>query len=181
MYLNNSKIATAKIVNAFIIAACALPAVFNVIIVIFLLLSTTLERNIATAFLTVLFIVWTLGEAFIIVWRVIVLRRLSRCRLYNSLLEEDHDGIIAYSAAASMTGYTEATVINDLMWFAKHKYLVNVTLGRTAIRVDLLADANEFQKVVCPSCGAQVNIRKNGGGKCEHCGTFMRLKEDQNV
>lgn len=181
MYLNNSKIATSKIINAFIIAACAVPAVFNVIIIIFLLLSTTLERNFATVFLTILFIVWTLGEVFIIAWRVFVLSRLSRCRIYNSLLEEDHDGIIAYSSVASMTGSKEASVINDLMWFAKHNYLVNVTLGRTAVRVDLLADANEFQQVVCPSCGAHVNIRKNGGGKCEHCGTFMRLKEDLNV
>lgn len=181
MYLNNSKIATAKIVNAFIIAACAIPAAFNVIVIIFMLFSTTLDRNIVTSIMTATFIFWTFAEVGVIVWRAIVLHRLSRCRLYNSLLEEDHDGIITYDSVASMTGYKEAAVIKDLMWFAKHKYLVNVTLGRTAVRVDLLSDANEFITVACPSCGAHVNIRKNGGGKCEHCGTFMRVKEGQNV
>ena len=181
MYLNTSKIATYKIINAIIIAACGIPAVCNCVIIIFMLMSTTLDRNIVTSIMTAMFIFATLAETGVIVWRLIVLRRLSRCTIYNSLLEEDHDGIITYSSVASMTGYNEATVIRDLMWFSNHKYLINVTLGRAAVRVDLLSGANEFMKVVCPSCGAHVNIRKNGGGKCEHCGTFMRLKEGQNV
>lgn len=181
MYLNTSKIATYKVINAIIVAACGIAAVCNCILIIFFLMSTTLERSLATSILTVLLIFFSLAEIGVIVWRLIVLRRLSRLAIYNSLLEEDHDGIITYSSVASMTGYTEAGIIRDLMWFSDHKYLVNVTLGRTAVRVDLLSGANEFMTVVCPSCGAHVNIRKNGGGKCGHCGTFMRLKEGQNV
>ena len=181
MYLNTSKIATYKVINAIVIAACGIPAVCNCVVIIFFMLSTTLERNIATSILTAFFIFATLAEIGVIVWRLITLHRLSKITVYNSLLEEDHDGIIEYSSIASMTGFAESAIIRDLMWFANHKYLVNVTLGRTAIRVDLLSGENEFMKVVCPSCGAHVNIRRNGGGKCEHCGTFMRLKEGQNV
>jgi tRNA(Ile2) C34 agmatinyltransferase TiaS len=80
-----------------------------------------------------------------------------------------------------MTGFKVPFVIRDLMWFTGHGYMVNVTLGRNAVRVDLLSNETEFVAVSCPSCGAVVNIRKGGGGRCQHCGTFMRLQEDQNV
>ena len=183
MYLNNSKLATAKIINGFIIAICGAPAIFNVLL---LILMTTADDPVFTPavriFFNSFFIITLVIEVGIIIWRAIFLHNLTRCRLYNSIFEEDHDGIIMYSDMASMTGFTEVKVIKDLMRFVKRNYMVNVTLGRTAARVDLLSDENEFQVVACPTCGAKVNIRKNGGGRCVHCGTFMRLKgEDQNV
>lgn len=183
MYLNNSKLATAKIINGFIIAICGAPAIFNVLL---LILMTTADDPVFTPavriFFNSFFIITLVIEVGIIIWRAIFLHNLTRLRLYNSIFEEDHDGIIMYSDMASMTGFTEAKVIKDLMRFVKRNYMVNITLGRTAARVDLLSDENEFQVVACPTCGAKVNIRKNGGGRCVHCGTFMRLKgEDQNV
>ena len=165
MYLNNSKLATAKIINGFIIAICGAPAIFNVLL---LILMTTADDPVFTPavriFFNSFFIITLVIEVGIIIWRAIFLHNLTRCRLYNSIFEEDHDGIIMYSDMASMTGFTEAKVIKDLMRFVKRNYMVNVTLGRTAARVDLLSDENEFQVVACPSCGAKVNIRKNGGG-----------------
>lgn len=181
MYINTSKIATSKIVNALIIVLCALPLFINVLFLYFLFTVTTDEQRIAAVILAALFIFFTVSEIGIIIWRSFALHRISRCRLYNSIFEEDHDGIITYDSIASMKGFKVQAVIRDLMWFVKRHYLINVTLGRTAARVDLLSDEKEFQTVVCPSCGAHVNIRKNGGGKCEHCGTFMRLKGEQNV
>ncbi len=183
MYLNNSKLSTAKIINIFIIVICFVPAVINVLL---LILMTTADDPVFTPVVRLIFnsffIISLIIEIGIIIWRAVFLHNLTRCRLYNSILEEDHDGIIMYSDMASMTGFTEAKVIKDLMRFVKRNYMVNITLGRTAARVDLLSDDKEFQVVACPSCGAHVNIRKNGGGRCVHCGTFMRLKgEDQNV
>ncbi len=183
MYLNNSKLTSTKIINGLIIAICGVPAVINVVL---LILMTTADDPVFTPavriFFNAFFAISLVLQIGIIIWRAIFLNSLTRCMLYNSILEEDHDGIIAYSEMASMTGFTEARVIKDLMSFSKHNYMVNITVGRSAVRVDLLSDENEFQVVACPSCGAHVNIRKNGGGRCVHCGTFMRLKgEDQNV
>ena len=183
MYINNSKLTTTKIINGFIIAVCGMPAIINVLL---LILMTTADDPVFTPVIRLIFnaffIISLLIQIGIIIWRVLFLQNLSRCGLYNSIFEEDHDGIITYSDMASMTGFTEAKVVKDLMSFVKRNYMVNITLGRTAARVDLLSDDKEFQVVACPSCGAHVNIRKNGGGRCVHCGTFMRLKgEDQNV
>lgn len=183
MYLNNSKLTSAKIINGLIIVICGVPAVINVVL---LILMTTADDPVFTPavriFFNAFFAISLVLQIGIIIWRAIFLHSLTRCMLYNSILEEDHDGIITYSDIASMTGFTEAKVIKDLMSFSKRNYMVNITVGRSAVRVDLLSDENEFQVVACPSCGAHVNIRKNGGGRCVHCGTFMRLKgEDQNV
>ena len=104
---------------------------------------TPVVRLIFNAF----FIISLVLQIGIIIWRAIFLNSLTRCMLYNSILEEDHDGIIAYSEMASMTGFTEARVIKDLMSFSKHNYMVNITVGRSAVRVDLLSDENEFQVV----------------------------------
>ena len=174
MYINTSKIAASKIINAIIIGVCAFFAIKNVVCVIFSLLSEKIDQRIVAVILASFFAFLLLSEIGIIIWRSIALGRISRCRLYNSIFEEDHDGIITYDSMASMTGFSESAVISDLMFFVKRRYLINVTLGRTAARVDLLSDEKEFQTVICPSCGAHVNIRRNGGGKCEHCGTFMR-------
>lgn len=181
MYISNSRIATSKIVNALIIVVCSVLAVKNILVIFFALTIDKIDRRDVAFLLAVFFGFFLLAEAGIIIWRAFSISRISRCRLYNSIFEEDHDGIITYDSISSMTGYKVSSVIRDLMWFVKHHYLINVTLGTTAARVDLLAEEKEFQVVVCPSCGAHVNIRKNGGGKCGHCGTFMRLKGDQNV
>lgn len=117
----------------------------------------------------------------IIIWRAILIHRVLKCRIYNSIFEEDHDGVIEYSSIASMIGRPEANVIKDLMWLQKEKFIINVTLTRTAVVVNVLPGDNTFVTVACPTCGAHISIRTNGGGRCEHCGTFMRLKENHNV
>lgn len=181
MYLNKVKIGAFKVANAFIIGICGVTSFSNLIFSIFLMTSEKIEKSF-TAIILILIILFLMSVKIgIIIWRAILIHRLSKCRIYNSLLDEDHDGIIAYSSIASMIGRPEANVIKDIMWLVKEKILINVTCGVSALRVDLLAGENEFIRVVCPTCGAQSVIRKNGGGKCDHCGTFMRLKENQNV
>ena len=181
MYLNQARIATSKLVNAFILVGLAFPSFFQIIFIVYAFTSTANVTWTGRFFFGSFFAIGLAGGIGIMVWRINALRKLGRCRIYNSLLEEDHDGIITYDTLSSMTGLSQAEVIKDLMWFTRNNFMRNVTLGRTAIRVDLLSNEKEFITVSCPCCGAHVNIRKNGGGRCEHCGTFMRAKEDQNV
>ena len=181
MYLNHGKIAASKAINGFIIGGCGLMTFINVMFMSAPFSNRLGMNRVAALMLFAFFLMIASGCAAVIFWRIMALRRVSRCRIYNSLLEEDHDGIITYDSIASMTGFKVPNVIKDLVWFIDHGYMVNVTLGREACRVDLLSGETEFVTVSCPSCGAVVSIRKGGGGRCHHCGTFMRLAEDQNV
>ena len=114
------------------------------------------------------------GGLALVIWRVMAIGKFIRARDYNALIEEDHDGILTYESIASMMGISESRVISELMWMNRKDYLVNITLGRTALRVDVLADKNEFLKLTCPTCGSLVRVRRTGGGRCDHCGTFVR-------
>ena len=181
MFLKKSKIALFKTVNAIIIAICALSAFGNLMFSVFLLTSESSAGDPRSIGISMFILFLMMIKIGIIVWRAILIHRVLKCRIYNSIFEEDHDGIIEYSTIASMIGRPEANVIKDLMWLKKEKFLINITLGRTAARVDVLSDEKEFVTVACPTCGAHITIRKNGGGRCDHCGTFMRLKENQNV
>ena len=178
MYLNHGRLAAYRAANKIIIAGCGISAFFNLVFILFIAISNHFEHGLAELLLCL----FTFGlmsiKIGIIVWRALMIKRLSKCMIYNSIIEEDHDGIIAYSSFAKMTGRSEAYVIRDIMWLVREKYLINITVGRTAVRVDLLSDEREFVTVVCPTCGAHNTIRRNGGGRCDHCGTFMRVKEN---
>ena len=178
MYLNNAKMGAYKVANGIIIAVCGVSSFFNLVFVLFVSLSSHFEHGLSETLLCLIVSGLMLVKIGILVWRALMIQRLSKCRIYNSIIEEDHDGIIAYSSIAKMTGRSEAAVIKDIMWLARENYLINVTIGRTAVRVDLLSDEREFVTVACPTCGAHIVIRRNGGGRCDHCGTFMRVKEN---
>ena len=98
MYINNSKLTTTKIINGFIIAVCGVPAIINVLL---LILMTTADDPVFTPVIRLIFnaffIISLLIQIGIIIWRVLFLQNLSRCGLYNSIFEEDHDGIITRS------------------------------------------------------------------------------------
>ena len=181
MYLRKSKIGTFKTVNAFLIAILGVTSFCNLLVAVLLFFSEQYAGDKYATFWGVFILILMFAKTGLLVWRAILIHRITKCRIYNSIFEEDHDGIIEYSSIAAMIGRPEANVIKDLMWLVKEKFIVNVTLGRTAVRVDVRAGENEFVTVACPTCGAHITIRKNGGGRCEHCGTFMRLKENQNV
>ena len=78
------------------------------------------------------------------------------------------------ASIASMMGLPQDKAIRELLWMGKKGYLTNMTLGRTAVRVDLTVDPNEFKVLICKTCGSQVRVRRGGGGRCDHCGTFMK-------
>lgn len=178
MYLNNAKLGALKTVNIIVIIAVALPSLFNLFFVCFVFSPSARGTNPMALFIfAAFFFSLFCGGMAIIFWRIKAMNRLSRARIYNSLFEEDHDGILTYESIASMTGQTVPKVIKDLNSYSRSNILINLTMGRNAVRVDLMAPNSEFLTVVCPHCGAHVNIRKGGGGRCDHCGTFMRAKE----
>ena len=171
MYINMPKIAVAKTVNALIIAAIGLP---TLIAALFMVMAMTTWEFMILAFFLFPFVA---GGISIIVWRILAIKKLTRTNYYNSLIEGDHDGILTYSSIASMMGIPEYKVVNELMWMQKKGYLANITLGRSALRVDLRADQNEFLQLGCPTCGSVVRVRRGGGGRCDHCGTYVRHGE----
>ncbi|SCW55950.1 hypothetical protein SAMN02910456_01855 [Ruminococcaceae bacterium YRB3002] len=181
MYLNNEKMTALKVLDGVIIAVVSLPTLLNVWFLVYLLSTGNTRSWLAFMFASMFFLFFIVAGVLIIVWRLLAMRKRSHVRIYNSLFEEDHDGILTYDSIASMTGYPVSKVVSDLIYFQHRNILVNVTLGTNAARVDLTSDNKEFITVACPECGAHVNIRRSGGGKCDHCGTFMRAGtvEDQ--
>ena len=175
MYINLAKVATAKIINTLIIVAMILPAIFGVIIIC---LCIGEPRFIWFGFFVMPVVAAQVGIAF---WRISAIRKLSRVALYNSLFEEDHDGIITYESLGSMVGLSTAKATQEFMWMNNKGYLKNITVGRTAARVDVVADRSEYKLIPCPTCGAQVRVRNGGGGRCDHCGTFSRDEVSGNV
>ena len=168
MYINMPKIAVAKMVNAVIIAAIGLPTLAAAL---FTVMAMTSWELMLLAFILFPFVATGIG---VIVWRIFAVKRFTRAFNYNSLIEGDHDGILTYESIASMMGIPEYKVVKELMWMQKKGYLKNITLGRSALRVDLQADQNEFLQLGCPTCGSVVRVRRGGGGRCDHCGTYVR-------
>ena len=181
MYLNSAKIATSKLINGFVIGIVSFLTFFNLLFVLFSFSKEALKFKSAALVFGAVFSALVIGGIALIVWRVQTIKRFTKARIYNSIIEEDHDGIIDYDTFASMNGTSVAKVVSEILWLYRNRYLINITLGRTAVRVDLLSEEKDFVKVNCPSCGAQITIRRNGGGRCDHCGTFMRVKGDANV
>ena len=180
MYLNNVKIGSSKILNGLLIAIVALPTAINGLFALVAMVSENIDRLTGLFVAAVTFFFFAAGVC-LIVWRCMALYKLSRARIYNSIFEEDHDGIISYESIATMTGLPMPKVIKELMWFTRRDFIRNVTLGRNAVRVNVLSNEHDFLTVSCPTCGAHVNIRRNGGGRCNHCGTFMRAKGEGDV
>ena len=178
MYLNHAKMSAYKTGNSIIIVACGISSFFNLVFILFISLSSHFDHGLAETMLCLITFGLMSIKVGILIWRALMIHRLSKCRIYNSIIEEDHDGIIAYTSIAKMVGRPEVNIIKDILWLVKERYLINVTVGRTALRVDLISEERDFIQVVCPTCGAHNTIRKNGGGRCDHCGTFMRLKEN---
>lgn len=175
MYINLAKVATSKIINGIIIAATALPALFGVLLIC---LCIGDSRVFWIAFFILPIVV---GQVAIVIWRIAHISKLSRVALYNSLFEEDHDGIITYESLGSMVGLSTSKATQEFMWMNNKGYLKNITVGRTAARVDVRADKSEYKLLTCPTCGANVRVRNGGGGRCDHCGTFSRDEVNGNV
>ena len=124
MYLNHGKMGAYKTVNSIIIAVCGVSSFLNLLFIIFLSLSSHFDHGLAETLLCLITFGLMSIKIGIIIWRAFMIHRLSKCRIYNSIIEEDHDGIIAYSSIAKMTGRPEANVIRDIIWLCRNNEII---------------------------------------------------------
>lgn len=103
--------------------------------------------------------------------------RILRAEKYNRIFEEDHDGIIPYTALASLTGYSLARVKKDVRIMTDRHIFNNIKYDRNGAMIVMKVDTKtDFITVQCTTCGADVVMRANGGARCSHCGTYLRTE-----
>ena len=104
-----------------------------------------------------------------------LMRRMYRADKYNSIFEEDTDGMVSYEVFSRLTGYSGKRVRDDIRILTKRNILRNITYGWEGAMVIMRSETEgDFISVDCPNCGASVPMRVNGGARCQHCGTYMR-------
>ena len=117
MYLNHAKMSAYKTGNSIIIVACGISSFFNLVFILFISLSSHFDHGLAETMLCLITFGLMSIKVGILIWRALMIHRLSKCRIYNSIIEEDHDGIIAYTSIAKMVGRPEVNIIKDISKF----------------------------------------------------------------
>lgn len=104
-------------------------------------------------------------------------RRLYRAEKYNRIFEEDYDGMVSYETFSKLTGFSGSTVRDDIRIMTERRIFRNITYGFAGAMVIMQPSARtDFITVYCPHCGAGVSMRKDGGARCDHCGTYIRTE-----
>jgi hypothetical protein len=176
MYLNKLKIGSQNIV-------CNLCLGFaGIVYFVFLLLfacSFNIIKNIessAVPFLVLEIIVLMIALPFTLI-PLSVKRRLYRAAKYNRIFEEDYDGMVSYETFSKLTGFSGSMVRNDIRIMTENGIFRNITYGFAGAMVIMKPSTEtDFVTVYCPNCGAAVNMRKTGGARCDHCGTYIRTE-----
>jgi len=110
------------------------------------------------------------------------LKYSGRANRYNSLLQADADGARLVKDLASDLGCTEETVVKELEWLLHRRFLKDCTLERGAMpavymKKNTAAWVPEKKTVRCKNCGAFVEIRTGGTGRCEYCDAPLKDNE----
>ena len=174
-YLSESRITSRRYLAYSVIATIALLVFFDGIFLIAICYSS----GIGSTLIFAVFLLPALAlKVFGVIWAITRLQRCERANVYGSIFLEDHDGIVSYDTIVSMTGYTPERVIKDLRWMVSKRLIINVRLGRSEARALVMPDRKEdIYTVICPNCGNTVVMHSNSGAKCDHCGTYMIMKE----
>ena len=96
-------------------------------------------------------------------------KQLERINRYGLIFEEDHDGIITIARLHEMTGIPEKVIRKDLARYAKTN--ANVTVDGDTV---ILGKDEDFEEIVCPTCGAKNTVRTGSSDKCNNCGSYLR-------
>ena len=175
-YLSESRI-TAKRYLAYAVIACVAVSIFFEGL---LILAAFVTSGIAAGLMFIAFMIPLFAaKVFGVIWSIRTLQRCERANVYGSIFLEDHDGIVTYDTIVGMTGYTPERVISDLRWMVSKGVIANVRLGRAEARALVMPDKKkEIYTVICPNCGNSIVMHANSGAKCDHCGTYMIMKEE---
>lgn len=175
MYLNRLKIESTKVIcNTSLVIAGFIYLI--VLICVFAWWSDGTFEDAMYNFAGFLVISILLLVAFALTFpALMVKKRFYRAEKYNRIFEEDHDGMVPYTALASLTGIPRAKVTSDIRALVQSHILKNITYGWEGAMIIMKADtAGDFISVDCPNCGAPVSMRVNGGARCVHCGTYLK-------
>lgn len=173
MYLNRLKIASLRAFYNTMICVAAFIYFFDLLGLVGTLRHIS-ETNVVLAICIIVIPLLCIATA-IVIFTCRSKSRIYRAEKYNRILEEDNDGFIPYEALSSLTGLSLSTVRNDVRFMTERKIFRNVTYDRKGISVIMKVDTSaEFISVQCPTCGAEVRMRINGGARCSHCGTYLR-------
>ncbi|MCR4791378.1 MAG: hypothetical protein K5871_01370 [Lachnospiraceae bacterium] len=180
MYLNKLKIGSTKAVCTILILIGSVVWFITILFLIFSFrsLDEGVEYLVAGSMALILFG----GVATALtVPPALLIRRMYRAEKYDRIFEEDHDGMVSYEVFSRLTGFSVQKVRSDIRVLTEKNIFRNITYGWEGAMIIMKPETEgDFISVDCPNCGASINMRMNGGARCQHCGTYMR-SESQNV
>jgi len=135
------------------------------IIVIFV--AALVEGVVARAVLCIILAALLGGEA---VFFLAMRKQLERVNRYGLILEEDHDGVITFARLHDMTGIPEERIRKDFARYGKTSYK-NITVDGDQI---IIGKDEDFEEIICPTCGAKNTVRAGSSDKCNNCGSYLR-------
>ena len=108
-----------------------------------------------------------LAELISMIWIRKMLERVTR---YEMIFEEDHDGVITFARLHEMTGIPEDRIRKDFARYS-HSSFKNVTVDGDKI---IIGTEEDFEEIICPTCGAKNTVRAGSSDKCNNCGSYLR-------
>ena len=108
-----------------------------------------------------------LAELISMIWIRKMLERVTR---YEMIFEEDHDGVITFARLHEMTGIPEDRIRKDMTGPQKHRFS-NVRIEGDKI---IIGTEEDFEEIICPTCGAKNTVRAGSSDKCNNCGSYLR-------
>jgi len=108
-----------------------------------------------------------LAELISMIWIRKMLERVTR---YEMIFEEDHDGVITFARLHEMTGIPEDRIRKDMTGPQKHRFS-NMRIEGDKI---IIGTEEDFEEIICPTCGAKNTVRAGSSDKCNNCGSYLR-------
>lgn len=110
----------------------------------------------------------------LVVWAVVLFRRISAATRFNTFFELDADGILPVEQLAASFGKPADAVAKSFQMLLKHGYLVNCVMQNPdALQIVLYRNGNNIKERMdvccCPSCGASVTVRHGFVAVCPYC------------
>lgn len=101
---------------------------------------------------------------------ILIKKMYERINRYEMILEEDHDGVITFARLSELTGIPEARIRKDFTKMKKGRYQ-NVRIEGDSL---IIGTAEEYEEIICPTCGASNRVRAGSSDKCNNCGSYLR-------
>ena len=101
---------------------------------------------------------------------IVFKKQLERINRYGLILEEDHDGVITFARLHEMTGIPENVIRKDFVKASKTSFKNIIVDGDNIF----IGKEDDYEDIVCPTCGATNTVRVGSSDKCNNCGSYLR-------